>query len=102
MTQEQIRTLTDLIDQATAARPTTSPETFMQELWRPFVQSLPASDRRIAWQVYLKAQTKHFHAVVEHLQTLPPVKLQALSKVLGNLSAVAASVQHLGETKAVA
>jgi len=102
MTQEQIRVLTDLVDQATAARPTASPDAFMQELWRPFIHSLPASDRRMAWQVYLKAQAKHFHALVEHLQTLPPEKLRLLKNVLDKLPEVEASMQHLSEAKAVA
>lgn len=102
MTQDQISTLSKLIDWATDVRPSLSPEIFMHEHWLPFIHTLSMGDRRMAWQVYLKAQAKQFHAIAEYIQTLPPAQLQALNPMLENLTGLANSIRKLGEVKAVA
>ncbi|MCK6693852.1 MAG: hypothetical protein L6Q97_17360 [Thermoanaerobaculia bacterium] len=97
MTQVEIERLTVLISQSTEARPQWDPEDFMTNLWRPFLQSLPPADRRIAWQLYLKAQVKHLHAIVECLQTLSPAKIRALTPALEQFVSISASIRNWGE-----
>ena len=101
MTQVEIERLTVLISQSTEARPQWDPEDFMTNLWRPFLQSLPPADRRMAWQVYLKAQVKHLHAIVEYLQTLSPAKSKSLVPALEKLVSIETSIRNLGMKPAV-
>jgi len=102
MTPDQISTLSRLIDLATDSRPSVSPEVFMQVHWLPFVNSMPTADRRMAWQVYLKAQAKHVHAIAEHLQTLPPKSIRVLEPALTHFVSIMSSFRYLGEAKAKA
>ena len=102
MTYDQISTLSNLIALATDSRPSVSPEVFMQAHWLPFVKNLPTEDQRMAWQVYLKAQAKHIHAIAEHLQTLSSEDVRVLEPALTRFVSITASFRHLGEAKAKA
>lgn len=73
----------------------------MTNLWRPFLQSLTPADRRMAWQVYLKAQVKHLHAIVEHLQTLSPAKSKSLVPALEMFVGIENSIRNLGMKPAI-
>ncbi len=96
MTQVEIERLTLLISQSTEARPQGDPEDFMMNRWRPFIQSLAPADRRMAWQVYLKAQVKHLHAIVEHLQTFTPAKSKSLIPALEKFASIENSIRKIG------
>lgn len=76
MTKDKIDILTHLIDQITAVRPEFSPEEFMEKHWRPFLQTLHASERRMAWQLYLRAQVNDFRTIARYLQGLSPQELE--------------------------
>lgn len=101
MTQVEIERLTLLITQSTEARPQWEPEDFMANSWMPFIRTLSPADRRMAWQVYLKAQVKHLHAIVEYLQTLSPAKSKSLVPALEKLVSIETSLRNLGMKPAV-
>ncbi|MBL7795276.1 MAG: hypothetical protein JNJ90_02130 [Saprospiraceae bacterium] len=102
MTRDQVSTLSKLLELSTEARPSVSPEGFMQVHWLPFIHNLAKEDRHMAWQVYLKTQVKHVHAIAEHLQTLTPSQLRVLHPLLENLSDTTDAIRKLGEVRAVA
>lgn len=97
MTQVEIEKLTSLIHIATDAKPTLDAEEFMMHHWRPFVNTLPVSDRRMAWQLYMKAQVNHLHFITAYLQTLPAAKIQALAPALEKFVSISAGIRNLGE-----
>lgn len=82
MTPTQINTLTQLIKQITKARPEVEPEEFISQHWQPFLQTLDLQDRRMAWQVYLRAQVTDLHTIVQYLQTLLPAQLEKIRPTL--------------------
>jgi len=97
MTQAEIYKLTLLINQSTSAKPEMDAEDFMLHHWQPFVNALSLTDRRMAWQVYLKAQANHLHVIVEYLQTLSPAKIRQLTPALEKFVSIGAGIRNWGE-----
>ncbi|MFN0015380.1 MAG: hypothetical protein ACKVU2_12605, partial [Saprospiraceae bacterium] len=48
----------------------------------------------------IKAQAKHVHAIVVHLQTLPPKSIRVLEPTLAHFVSIISSFRYLGEAKA--
>lgn len=97
MNKSEIENLTLLINIATDARPKLDAEVFILNHWKPFVNSLSLQDRRMAWQLFLKAQANHIHAIAEHLQTLSSSKIKTLTPVLEKFVSIDSSVRNWGE-----
>lgn len=87
MTQDQISILSQLIDKCSQARPEMEPEEFMNRHWLPFLQTLDLPDRRMAWQVYLRAQVNDFQTIAQYLQSLPATELEKIRPTLEQLIA---------------
>ncbi len=85
MTQDQIIILTHLIDQCNQVRPEMEPDDFMNRHWLPFLQTLDLPDRRMAWQVYLRAQVNDFHTIAHYLQGLSAIELEKIRPTLDQL-----------------
>ncbi|MBK6933431.1 MAG: hypothetical protein IPH12_22195 [Saprospirales bacterium] len=97
MTQVEIEKLTNLINQSIEAKPKIDAEDFMLNHWRPFIYSLSPQDRRMAWQVYLRAQANHIHAIAKYLQTLSPESLRAIQPALDRFVSVSTILRNWGE-----
>lgn len=86
MTTEEMNKLTDLINVAFQAKPEIDPEKFMFDHWRPFLQTLDLPDRRMAWQVYLRAQVSDFQIITKYLSSLSGAQLKRLRPTLERLT----------------